>query len=96
MAEPGDRAEEHAGEDVDEGQPASEAAHQDVGEIDQPAGDPAVAHEQSGEDEERNRQQREAVDAGGDVVRRPPRKPARPSPKRPAWSRSPCRRRRGR
>ena len=62
-----DRAEEGGGQDVDQRQPAADEAHQHAGEGHQPPRHAALGHDGAGQHEERNRQQRELVDAGGDL-----------------------------
>ena len=63
----GDAAEEGRGEDVDERQPAADPADEDLGEVDQPLGHAALAHDGAGEDEEGNGEEREIVGAVGDL-----------------------------
>ena len=69
----GDRGAAHAGEDhradhVDVAEPALQPAHQRQGEVVDAVGDAGVVHQVAGEDEERHRQQREAVDAADHAV----------------------------
>ena len=58
-----DAAEQHAGEDVDQAEPAPDMADDGVGEAHQPIGDAAVQHHLAGIDEEGDRQQCEDVHA---------------------------------
>ena len=60
---PGDRAEEHAGDGVRVRQAAGEMSDQRRGEVDQTARHAAAAHQDAGEHEERDGEQRERIDA---------------------------------
>ena len=64
----GDRTEEHVCEDIHVGEAAGKPADDDLGEGDQPVGDAAAVHEITREDEERNREQGKAVEAGGEAL----------------------------
>ena len=59
----GDARQEHADDDVHMREPAAQVADHRHGELDEPLGDAADRHHAAGEEEERQRQQREAVDA---------------------------------
>ena len=65
----GDGAEEHAPENIHVGESAGQPADDDFCEVDQAPGDAAAVHELTREDEKRNREQREAVEAGGHALR---------------------------
>jgi len=57
-------AEEHAGHDVDVGQPAAHPAHHGAGELKQPRRDAAGVHQPARENEQWQRRQHGAVHAG--------------------------------
>ena len=60
-----DAAEEGGGQDVDQSEAAADEADEHLGEIDQALGEPALGHDAAGQDEERDREQREVVGAVG-------------------------------
>ena len=61
----GDAAEHRRGEDVHQRQPAADEADEHLGEVDQARRHAAFGHDAAGEDEERDREQREIVHAVG-------------------------------
>ena len=63
----GDAAEERRGDDVDERQAAAHRADEDPRQVDEANRHAALGHDRAGEDEERDREQREAVDAARDL-----------------------------
>jgi hypothetical protein len=62
-----DAAEHRRSDDVDQRHTAANRADEYLGEIDQAFGHSADRHDGAGEDEERNRQQREPAHAAGDL-----------------------------
>ncbi|MFM1943363.1 MAG: hypothetical protein RI897_2345 [Verrucomicrobiota bacterium] len=63
-----DGSEEHTCEDIDQGEAAGEAADESLGEVHEASGDAALAHEESGEDEEGDGEEGEAAGAGGHAL----------------------------
>ena len=64
----GDRREDHAGEDAGRGKAALDAADHRLGEVDEAPRHAAMGHQIAGEDEEGDRQQREGIEAGEDLL----------------------------
>ena len=64
----GHAGEDHAAHDVDVPEPALQPADQREREVVDAVGDPGGVHQVAGEDEERHREQREAVDAADHAV----------------------------
>ena len=62
-----DAAEEGGRQDVDQGEAAADEADEHLGEVDQALGEPALGHDAAGQDEERDREQREVVGAVRDL-----------------------------
>jgi hypothetical protein len=62
-----DAAEHRRSDDVDQRHTAANCADEYLREIDQAFGHPADRHDGAGEDEERDRQQREPAHAAGDL-----------------------------
>ncbi len=63
----GEAAEHGRGDDVDQRHAAANEADEDLGEVDEAFGHAADGHDRAGKDEERDRQQREAAHAAGDL-----------------------------
>ena len=64
----GNRREEHAGEDGNDGETATDPAEEGLCELDEHLGHGTLRHEVTGQDEERNGDQREAVLRGEDTL----------------------------
>jgi hypothetical protein len=68
LGRPRHAGEDHAAEHVDVRQPAGHVPDERAGEVVDPAGDPGLVEDHAGQDEERQRQEREAVEPGGHAL----------------------------